>query len=119
MSAIKTLGHLCLGSMFIFGGANAFLKPGHRPELVAAAGIPEAEKAVVLNGAIMTVAGTTLAVGIAPKLSALVLIASLIPTTLVGHPFWKDETPAARAGNQTQFMKNLSMLGGLILVLAE
>ncbi len=52
-SMLKTLGHLLLSGIFITGGADAFLKPGGRVTKVANAGLPEPEKAVVLNGAIM------------------------------------------------------------------
>jgi uncharacterized membrane protein YphA (DoxX/SURF4 family) len=119
MSIIKTLGHAGLASMFISGGASAFAEPGGRVQRVEAAGIPQPRQATILNGAIMTVAGTTLAFGIFPKLSALALIGTLIPTTLVGHSFWAEESEQARAMHLTQFYKNTAMLGGLLMVLAE
>lgn len=119
MSLFKTLGHAALASMFIFGGANAFVEPGGRVQKVEAAGIPQPRQATMLNGAVMTVAGTTLAFGIFPKLSALALIGSLIPTTYIGHAFWAEENEQARSMHLTQFYKNAAMLGGLLLVLAE
>jgi uncharacterized membrane protein YphA (DoxX/SURF4 family) len=60
-----------------------------------------------------------LALGILPKLAAAALFASLIPTTLAGHPFWKVEDDAGRKQQQTQFAKNLGLLGGLLLVMAD
>ena len=56
---------------------------------------------------------------IAPKLSAALLAGLLIPTTFVGHPFWKEQNPRDRANQQVHFLKNLVMLGGLLTVLAE
>ena len=119
MSFVKSLGHICLGTMFILGGWNAFKEPGGRVEKVANVGISKAREATILNGAIMMVAGSALALGVAPKIASTVLIGSLIPTTYVGHSFWKEETPGGRAGQQTQFLKNLAMIGGLLLVLQE
>jgi uncharacterized membrane protein YphA (DoxX/SURF4 family) len=49
------------------------------------------------------------------RLAALVLIGSIIPTTLGGHRFWEAEEPGMRELQQTQFLKNLGLLGGLIL----
>ncbi|GLV56280.1 hypothetical protein KDH_31220 [Dictyobacter sp. S3.2.2.5] len=115
----KTLGQLLLGSIFVVGGAGAFAEPGGRVQKVEAAGVPQPRQATILNGAVMVVAGSTLAVGVLPKLSALALLGSLTATTFVGHPFWKEETPAGRANHQVQFFKNLSMLGGLLMVLAN
>jgi putative oxidoreductase len=119
MSFLKSLGHASLGAMFIIGGWNAFSNPGGRVDKVASVGIPRAKEATLLNGATMMVAGTTLAAGILPRISAALLIGTLIPTTYVGHAFWKEETPAGRTGQQTQFLKNLAMLGGLLVVLQE
>ena len=119
MSMIRSLSHMLLSGIFIAGGADAFLKPGPRVNKVEASGIPEPEQAVVFNGAVMVIAGLALALGIAPKLAAAVLIGTLVPTTFVGHPFWKEETVAGRKNQLTQFFKNLGLIGGLVLVLLE
>lgn len=116
---LKTLAHMLLSAIFISGGFKVFQEPGGRPQKVAAAGIPAPRQATILNGAIMTVAGTTLALGIAPKLSALALIGTLIPTTFVGHPYWTETAPQNRANQQIHFMKNIAMIGGLVAVLME
>lgn len=116
---LKTLSHVLLSAIFISGGANAFLQPGGRPDKVAKAGIPAPKQAVELNGAVMVVAGVMLALGIAPRLAALVLLGSMVPTTLVGHSFWAEESSASRLAQQTQFLKNLGLIGGLLLVILE
>lgn len=116
---LKTLGHVLLSGIFILGGADAFAKPGGRVNTVAKAGIAEPHSAVVLNGAVMVVGGTALALGFFPKLAAIVLLGSLIPTTLVGHAFWKETDAAGLKNQRTQFLKNLGLIGALILVLLE
>ncbi len=120
---LRSLGHMLLGSMFIFGGAGALTKPEPRAALVEKTGLvggmEGAKQATVANGAVMLIAGTALALDLLPKFAAALLIGSLIPTTFVGHPYWKEQDPASRANQQIQFMKNLSMLGGLLLVLEE
>jgi uncharacterized membrane protein YphA (DoxX/SURF4 family) len=64
------------------------------------------------------VAGVLLATGNLTRPAAGVLAAGLVPTTLTGHQFWavpKEE----RAGQRTQFLKNLGLLGGLLLAAAD
>jgi uncharacterized membrane protein YphA (DoxX/SURF4 family) len=116
---IRTVTHLLLSGIYIINGWGAFSKPGGRPKLVAAAGIPRPEQAVVLNAAVMIVAGLLLSLGITPRLAAALLLGSMIPTTLVGHALWKEEPGPQRQNQETQFLKNLSMIGGLLMVLTE
>ena len=119
MKLVKWIAQLLLSVIFIEGGSHAFLEPGNRPARVAKAGIPEPELAVKANGALMAFAGLALALNFRPKLAATALLATLIPTTLVGHPFWQEEEEGPRKMQQTQFAKNLGLIGGLLLVLAE
>ncbi len=116
---LRTLGHILLSGIFISGGWEAFSQPGGRPAKVAAAGIPDPERAVKLNGAIMVIGGALLGLDIAPKVAATVLIGSMVPTTMVGHAFWKEEPGPGRQNHLIQFLKNLGLIGGLLLVLTE
>lgn len=79
----------------------------------------ETEQAVRINGAVQLVAGSLLAAGRLPRLSAVALAATLVPTTLAGHRFWEAEDKQERAQQRVQFLKNLSMLGGLMIAAAD
>lgn len=116
---IRTGIRLLLSGIFIVGGWGAFRNPGGRPKKVAAAGIPQPEQAVVLNGALMIFAGLLLSLGITPRIAAALLIGSMIPTTFVGHPFWKEKPGPERENHMIQFLKNLGLIGGLLMVLME
>jgi uncharacterized membrane protein YphA (DoxX/SURF4 family) len=106
--------------MFITGGADALFDPGPRTPRAAELGLPlEPELAVQLNGAAMLVAGVALAAGIWPRLAAAVLAGTLVPTTLAGHPYWRVADPAARRQQRTHFFKNVGLLGGALLMMAE
>lgn len=114
---IQRMGRLLLALPFILGGWEAARDPGSRVEQAAAAGVPEPETAVRANGVIMVVAGIALALGRMPRWAAAMLALVLIPTTLTGHAFWKESSPQMREGQLTHFVKNLSMIGGLLGVL--
>ncbi len=116
---MKHLAYLLLSVIFIMGGYRAYSQPGNRVKQVADLGIPEPELAVKVNGLTMVVGGTMLALGILPRLAAATLFASLIPTTIAGHPFWKEETEERQTMQQTQFAKNLGLMGGLLLVMLD
>jgi putative oxidoreductase len=54
-----------------------------------------------------------------PRLAALTLAGSLIPTTIAGHAFWKVGDPPARKLQQVQFHKNMAMIGGLLFAVVD
>jgi uncharacterized membrane protein YphA (DoxX/SURF4 family) len=116
---VSGYGRALLAVMFVKGGFDTLRHPGYRPKAVARAGIPEPELMVTLNGLSMLTGGCMLALGISPRLAALGLIAAIIPTTYVGHPFWAMENDADRRQQQIHFLKNLGLLGGLLLVITQ
>jgi putative oxidoreductase len=80
-----------------------------------------ADDALVVRGnaAVQVLAGTLLALGRAPRLSALALAGSLLPTTMAGHAYWTIEDPAARKQQRIQFHKNMAMIGGLLFAVLD
>ncbi len=57
-----------------------------------------------------------LLLGIKEKVGAALLIAMLVPVTILYHQFWFVEA-IAKELQQTMFLKNLAIIGGLIMVL--
>ena len=72
--------------------------------------------AVTINAIVHIGAGAMLAAGILPRLAALALATSMVPTTLAGHRFWELEDPAQRGQQRVHFLKNTAILGGLLVV---
>ena len=119
MSPIRSLARPLLASMFLAGGYDSLRNPGGRVEAVRAAGLAEPERLVQVNGATMLVGGLALATNHVPRLASLALAGTLVPTTYVGHPFWKETDPGAKQMQTIQFLKNVSMFGGLLLAAAD
>lgn len=74
---------------------------------------------VTVNAAVQIGGGVLLATGKAPRVASLALAGSLVPTTVVGHAFWKETDPAARARQRIGFVKNVSLLGGLMIAAVD
>jgi uncharacterized membrane protein YphA (DoxX/SURF4 family) len=117
-----------LAGIFISGGIDTFRNPGPRAQRVEpvtkqfADVLPLAdntESLVRFNAAVQVVGGTLLALGKLPRLSAAVLAGSLVPTTAAGHRFWEEESPQTKAMQRTHFLKNLAILGGLIIAATD
>ncbi|CAN3131185.1 DoxX family protein [Mycobacterium sp. smrl_JER01] len=129
MNAPRILARGLTGASYALLGFDAARTPGlrvdmARPMLAAirkVAPLPADDETIVrANGALQAVAGVLLAAGVYPRLNALALAGSLVPTTLAGHSFWNIEDPTQRKLQETQFRKNMALLGGLVFaILAE
>ncbi|MEU6476411.1 DoxX family membrane protein [Streptomyces sp. NPDC047017] len=125
MSLLRLAGRPLLASMFVVGGMNSvrnpqavapLAEPVVRPLTARVPLLPDrTEQVVRLSGGVQVVAGTLLGLGRLPRLSALALAATLVPTTLAGHRFWEAEDAGERAQQRIHFLKNVSMLGGLLI----
>jgi len=131
MTLIRLVARPMLASTFIYGGINALrntsaLAEASKPvndEIRDIAGkvapqvpVPEDDKTMVrINAGVHIVAGLALATGRVPRLASAALAATVVPTTIAGHPFWDEKDKNRRNQQMTHFFKNLSMLGGLVL----
>jgi uncharacterized membrane protein YphA (DoxX/SURF4 family) len=75
----------------------------------------DASTLVRLNGVVQVLEGGLLAMGRWRRLAAVALVGSIIPITLAGHRFWKATDKTQRSRQRVHFVKNLGLLGGLIL----
>ncbi|HTT00277.1 MAG TPA: DoxX family protein [Streptosporangiaceae bacterium] len=123
LAPLRPAARVLTGSTYVLLGFDALRAPGARvdqaaPVLAAirkTVPLPDDDELVVrANAAVQVVGGTLLALGIAPRLSALALAGSLVPTTIAGHWYWAVEDPALRKQQRIQFHKNLAMIGGLL-----
>jgi uncharacterized membrane protein YphA (DoxX/SURF4 family) len=123
-----------LASVFISSGVAVLREPKQHAERAApvlepamdlVAGIlpieqtPEPSTLIQIDAGVKIGAGVLLALGKAPRLAATALAASLVPTTLVEHRFWEMDDPSERAVHQAHFLKDMGLLGGLLLASAD
>jgi uncharacterized membrane protein YphA (DoxX/SURF4 family) len=138
MTLLRVAARTMLASYFIASGVKALRDPDalvpdaepltdkvvplvkeYAPDQVSSF-IPEDARTLVrVHGATQLVGGLALASGKGRRLGALLLAYSLIPGTIAKHPFWSRTDPAERAHDQHQVLKNLSLLGGVLLASAD
>lgn len=130
MPLMRRIARPMLSTIFIYGGANALKQlEGHakaaEPFLDRISdrlpnALPrEPQSLVKLDAAVKVGAGLMLALGKQPRIAALLLAGSLVPTTLAGHAFWETDDPAERAAQRIHFGKNLSLIGGLLIAAGD
>ncbi|AWK72361.1 DoxX family protein [Rhodococcus oxybenzonivorans] len=131
---VRRIARPLLSAVFISGGIDALRNPAPRaqaagplidkstetlPESVTQKIPSDPETLIKINAAVQIGGGVLLATGKAPRLASLALAGSLIPTTVAGHAFWNETDPAAKAAQRTQFLKNVSLLGGLLIAAVD
>lgn len=128
MSSVRTAARAMLAGIFVANGAQGFADPDR---LVSEAksvtdriapslkrihpALPDDPRTLVQLDQVAMLVGGLLLVTPLRRPAALLLAGSLIPTTLAAHGFWKLDDPSARRLQRIQFLKNLGLLGGLLL----
>lgn len=109
------VGRAFLGALFLFSGLLKIAGFASVAGWMASAGLPAANVLLVLTIAIEVGGGLLLVIGWQSRIAALVLAVFLVPVTIVFHGFWNAD--AAHFNDQlTAFLKNLAILGGMLLV---
>lgn len=120
---VRRIARPMMAGIFIWGGINALRYPAaHVPAaepvtkpLAAKTQLPDdTELLVRANGAAMVAGGAMLATGKFPRVASALLLGTMVPTTAT-HNFWAESDPQARQGKITQFLKDLALMGGLII----
>lgn len=110
------VGRILLAQIFLVSGVEKLLHWQGTARYMASKGMPWVP--VFLVGAVLLelLGGLALLTGYRARCGALALILFLVPTTLIFHAFWAVP-PAEREMQTIHFMKNLAILGGLLVVL--
>lgn len=138
MTLLRAAARTLLASYFVVSGVKAVKNPAplvpaaepladkfvpmvkqYAPDQVANYIPEDAATLVRLNGAMQLVGGIALASGKGRRIGATLLAASLVPSTFAKHPFWTRETADEKAIDRAHFLKNASLLGGVLLASAD
>lgn len=84
---------------------------------LAALKVPMSTVAAVIVIIIELLGGLCLVLGFKTRFWAWVMFLYLIPVTFLAHNFWAF-TGAARSDNEAQFVKNIAIMGGLLMLAA-
>ena len=122
MIGVRGLARTLLAGIFFVGASASWKRAagvGTKAERLAeplgrATGVPvTGEDLVRINAGVQIAAGTLFVLGVQQRVMAVVLAGTLVPTTLVGHPFWEIDDEGERMSQLLNFLKNAAMIGGL------
>ncbi len=111
---VVLLGRVLFGLIFVMAGANHFAS--QTIAYSASQGVPLAAFAVPLSGVIALAGGLSILLGYRAKIGAWLVVLFLACVTPMMHRFWAVADPMMQQMQMVMFMKNLSMLGGALLI---
>jgi len=112
--AVVVLGRFFFALIFLVAAPNHFTR--QTIAFSASQGVPLASIAVPLSGVVAIAGGLSILLGYRAKLGAWLLVLFLVPVTLLLHKFWTVTDPMMAQIQMILFMKNVSMLGGALLI---
>lgn len=109
------IGRILFAVPFVLSGlTNHFSR--QEVEYARGYGAPAPELMVPLSGVAIVAGGPSVALGIWADLGALGLAAFALSILPVMHAFWKEEDAQAQQTQMAQFVKNVSMAGGALVI---
>ncbi|MGB3488814.1 MAG: DoxX family protein [Xanthobacteraceae bacterium] len=133
MPAFISVGRFLFAILFIVSGALHLLDLAGTTEVITAkvmmpaavadyvtqlegmTGMPMAKMLAIAVGALELVGGLAIAFNLGARVFAVLLALFVIAATFYFHDFWNQAWPDAK-GNMIQALKNLSLIGGLLII---
>ena len=115
--SVALIGRVLLALMFIISGWQKLTGFSDTVDFIATKGLPLPQLLAVIAVLIELGAGLAIAFGWKTRWAALAMVVFLIVITPIFHSFWN--VPADQVMmQQINFMKNLTILGGMLVLFA-
>jgi len=111
-------GRVVAGCFFLMNGFNHFAQLNMIAGYAKSKGIPAPALAVGGSGVLLLLGGLSLLLGYHPTIGAALLVIFLLGVSFGIHNFWKVQDQQAKLGEMTHFLKNMAILGLLLMTLA-
>lgn len=109
------LGRILLGAIFVMSGWSKLMGLSGFAAMLQKNGVPAPQVMAVVGAVVEFAGGLAVILGLWTRYVALLMVAFVVAATLISHRFWEFEG-AARAMQQTQFMKNAAIIGGFLVL---
>jgi putative oxidoreductase len=117
-TALIYLGKILFGGYFLMGAYSHFSNLGMMSGYAQSKGVPAAKLAVLGSGLLLLAGGISIIFNLYPLIGLGALVLFLLPVTFMMHAFWKVQDPQARMGEMINFMKNIALLGAVVMFLS-
>lgn len=110
------IGRILLGLFFVNSGFNHFAHLGAIAGYAGSKKIPFPKFSAFISGLFLFLGGLSILLGVYPIIGIILIIAFLLPAAFFIHNFWTIPEKQ-RQGDMVNFMKNLALVGALLMLL--
>ncbi|MFE3324305.1 DoxX family protein [Streptomyces sp. NPDC059176] len=118
MDVLVLIGRILFVLLFLASAMGHLTQTKAMGAYAAAKGLPAPVPATVLSGLVMLAGSVSVVLGIWADLGALLLAVFLFPTAVLMHAFWKETDPQTRQTEQVMFLKDVSLGGAALMLVA-
>jgi uncharacterized membrane protein YphA (DoxX/SURF4 family) len=118
MATAFIIGRIIVGVYFLMNAHGHLVKGSHMVGYAASKGVPAPKLAIFGSGVLLLVGGLSIISGIGTTWGIIALIFFLLPVTFMMHNFWKETDPMTKMNENISFMKNMALVGFLLIALA-
>jgi len=118
MDFLFLFGRILLGGYFIMNGFNHIKNAEMLTGYAQSKGVPMPKVAVLGTSLLLLLGGAGILFGVYIDYAVLLLSIFLVGVTFKMHQFWTIADPMQKMGEQVNFMKNLALLGAVLMLLA-
>jgi len=115
--AIALIGRVLLAFMFVYSGFGKIGGFERTAANIASKGLPLPEIGAAIAIAVELGGGLMLALGWKTRCAALAIAVFTLAAAVLFHNFWTMTDQAMRT-NQIMFLKNITIIGGMLMVVA-
>jgi putative oxidoreductase len=115
VDVVFLVGRVLFVTLFVWSGVKNHFSAGG-VAYAKAFNAPAPAVMVPLSGAVIIIGSAMVVLGVFADLGVLLLFAFLVPTSYFMHAYWKDPDPASAQNQQVQFLKNVCLAGGALIL---
>lgn len=117
---LALVGRILLCAIFLMSAYGHAMEFNHTAEtFMVPKHIPMPHVLLALALAFLVIGSLSVILGFKARIGALLLLIFLAAVTPIFHDFWNITEPAAQQMQMINFLKNLSMAGAMLLIIAN
>ncbi len=117
MTTILFIGRIIVGIFFLINAYDHLFKSSGMVGYAASKGVPSPKLAIMGSGILLLLGALSILFASYTFWGIIALLVFMIPVTFTMHNFWKATDPMTKMNEKISFMKNMAIVGFLLMLM--